>query len=134
MGISADKDDMYYFLKCNEPYILATSMRDSYSGKKFSLKSKGRFWMVFKQHCAKDISALSGSKILLLYTLYNPTFAEFTHYTINNLSRFQKALRNYGVPSEELFQTPDLFERRNIKQVTLSLLALARCVSIQRIS
>ena len=43
-------------------------------------------------------------------------------------SRFQKALRNYGVPSEELFQTADLFERRNIKQVTLCLLALARTV------
>jgi len=48
---------------------------------------------------------------------------------MENIDRFQKALRNYGVPSEELFQTPDLFERRNIKQVTLSLLALARCAS-----
>ena len=47
----------------------------------------------------------------------------------NICSRFLKSVRKYGVPSEELFQTPDLFERRNIKQVTLSLLALARTVS-----
>ena len=30
---------------------------------------------------------------------------------------FQKALKAYGVPDEEVFQTPDLFEGRNIPQV-----------------
>jgi hypothetical protein len=45
--------------------------------------------------------------------------------------RFQAALKKYGVPEEEIFQTADLFERRNIPQVTLCLFALARLVSIQ---
>jgi hypothetical protein len=45
--------------------------------------------------------------------------------------RFQAALKKYGVPEEEIFQTADLFERRNIPQVTLCLYALARLVSTQ---
>lgn len=47
------------------------------------------------------------------------------------LNRFQAAIKNYGVPQEEIFQTADLFERRNIPQVTLCLYALGRLVSIQ---
>lgn len=43
--------------------------------------------------------------------------------------RFQAAVKKYGVPEEEIFQTADLFERRNIPQVTLSLYALGRIVS-----
>ena len=43
--------------------------------------------------------------------------------------RFQAAIRKYGVPDEEIFQTADLFERRNISQVTLCIFALARIVS-----
>lgn len=43
--------------------------------------------------------------------------------------RFQEAIKKYGVPQAEVFQTADLFERRNLKQVTLCLLALARVVS-----
>jgi transgelin len=35
-------------------------------------------------------------------------------------------LKKYGLPEEEIFQTADLFERRNIPQVTLSLYALGR--------
>lgn len=31
--------------------------------------------------------------------------------------RFQAAIKKYGVPEEEIFQTADLFERRNIPQV-----------------
>ena len=36
------------------------------------------------------------------------------------------AIKKYGVPDEEVFQTPDLFEGRNIAQVTLTLYSLAR--------
>lgn len=57
--------------------------------------------------------------------------------TITNLKkcilfifRFQAAIKKYGVPEEEIFQTADLFERRNIPQVTLCLYALGRIVSI----
>ncbi|CAB3381222.1 muscle-specific protein 20 [Cloeon dipterum] len=45
---------------------------------------------------------------------------------MENIQRFQQAVRKYGVPDEEIFQTADLFERRNIPQVTLSLYALGR--------
>ena len=38
------------------------------------------------------------------------------------------AIKKYGVPEEEVFQTPDLFERRNIRQVSLCLHALGRVV------
>ncbi|XP_018332049.1 muscle-specific protein 20 [Agrilus planipennis] len=45
---------------------------------------------------------------------------------MENIERFQKAAKAYGVPQEEIFQTADLFEKRNIPQVTLSLYALGR--------
>lgn len=45
---------------------------------------------------------------------------------MENIQRFQAAVKNYGVPQEEIFQTADLFERRNITQVVLSLYSLAR--------
>lgn len=43
--------------------------------------------------------------------------------------RFQAAIKKYGVPEEEIFQTADLFERRNVPQVTLCLYSLGRIVS-----
>jgi len=43
-----------------------------------------------------------------------------------NVSAFQNAARAYGVPDSELFQTVDLFEKRNIAQVTLAIHALGR--------
>ena len=46
----------------------------------------------------------------------------------SHASRFQAAIRKYGVSDEEIFQTADLFERRNIRQVCLCLYALARTV------
>jgi hypothetical protein len=42
------------------------------------------------------------------------------------LNRFQAAIKKYGVPEEEIFQTPDLFEKRNIQQVVLCLYSLGR--------
>ena len=38
----------------------------------------------------------------------------------------QKAAKAYGVSDDEVFQTPGLFEARNIPQVTLCLYALGR--------
>ena len=62
-------------------------------------------------------------------------FFSYVHYyqwtcTLNSYPRFQAAIRKYGVPDEEIFQTADLFERRNIRQVTLCILALARVTQL----
>jgi hypothetical protein len=43
-----------------------------------------------------------------------------------NVSAFCNAARKYGVPDSELFQTVDLFEKKNIPQVTLSIHSLGR--------
>ncbi|XP_060524805.1 myophilin [Cylas formicarius] len=45
---------------------------------------------------------------------------------MENIQRFQAGMKAYGVPQEEIFQTADLFERRNVAQVALSLYALGR--------
>merc|ERR1712179_620787 len=45
---------------------------------------------------------------------------------MENVQTFLAAIKKYGVPDEEVFQTPDLFEARNIPQVTLCIYALAR--------
>ena len=36
---------------------------------------------------------------------------------MENVQSFLTAMKKYGVPDEEVFQTPDLFEARNIPQV-----------------
>ena len=50
---------------------------------------------------------------------------------MENLAAFQKAIKAYGVPEEEIFQTVDLFEARNIRGVVKSLLSLGRTVRTQ---
>lgn len=45
---------------------------------------------------------------------------------MENIAAYQKAIKAYGVPDDEIFQTVDLFEARNIKQVIKSILALGR--------
>ena len=37
---------------------------------------------------------------------------------MENVQAFLNAVKKYGVPDEEVFQTPDLFEARNISQVS----------------
>lgn len=53
---------------------------------------------------------------------------------MENVQRFQAFAKKYGLPEEEIFQTADLFEKRNIPQVTLSLYSLARLVSAANLS
>jgi len=48
---------------------------------------------------------------------------------MQNIEAFQKALVAYGVPAEDLFQTVDLWEKRNIPAVTKTIYALSRTVS-----
>merc|ERR1711956_128038 len=45
---------------------------------------------------------------------------------MENVQTFLAAAKKYGVPDEEVFQTPDLFEERNIPQVVLCLFSLGR--------
>merc|ERR550539_1753886 len=45
---------------------------------------------------------------------------------MENVQTFLAAAKKYGVPDEEVFQTPDLFEARNIPQVVLCLYSLGR--------
>jgi hypothetical protein len=45
---------------------------------------------------------------------------------MENVQSFLTAAKKYGVPDEEVFQTPDLFEARNLSQVVLCLFSLGR--------
>lgn len=48
---------------------------------------------------------------------------------MENINHFQEAAKQYGVPTIDVFQTVDLYERRNIPQVAQCLMALGRTVS-----
>lgn len=48
---------------------------------------------------------------------------------MENINNFQKALKSYGVPDQDVFQTVDLYEKKDISQVTNTLFALGRAVS-----
>jgi len=50
---------------------------------------------------------------------------------MQNLELFQKAAMAYGLGPEDVFQTVDLWEKRNIPSVTKTIYALARVVGIQ---
>ncbi|KAG8184540.1 hypothetical protein JTE90_012629 [Oedothorax gibbosus] len=45
---------------------------------------------------------------------------------MENINRFQDAAKKWGVPEIDVFQTVDLWEKRNIGQVTQCLMALGR--------
>jgi len=45
---------------------------------------------------------------------------------MENINNFQKALKEYGVPDIDVFQTVDLWEKKDIGQVTTTLFALGR--------
>lgn len=47
---------------------------------------------------------------------------------MENINNFQKALKDYGVNDIDVFQTVELFEKKNIGQVTDTLFALGRQV------
>ena len=49
---------------------------------------------------------------------------------MENINAFQTAAKRFGVPEMDVFQTVDLWERRNIPQVTQCIMALGRAVSI----
>jgi hypothetical protein len=45
---------------------------------------------------------------------------------MENINNFQKAIEAYGVPKLDVFQTGDLYEKKDISQVTMCLFALGR--------
>ncbi|KAG9511274.1 Muscle-specific protein 20, partial [Fragariocoptes setiger] len=45
---------------------------------------------------------------------------------MENINNFQTACRKYGVPDVDVFQTVDLYEKRNIPAVTQCIMALGR--------
>jgi len=45
---------------------------------------------------------------------------------MENINNFLKAMKDYGVPDVDIFQTVDLWEKKDIGQVTTSLFALGR--------
>lgn len=49
---------------------------------------------------------------------------------MQNIERFQEAAKAYGVPVTEVFQTVDLWERKNIPGVTKCIFALGRTVRV----
>uniref|UniRef100_A0A8D8AY43 Muscle-specific protein 20 n=1 Tax=Culex pipiens TaxID=7175 RepID=A0A8D8AY43_CULPI len=48
---------------------------------------------------------------------------------MENINMFQQAIKKYGVPDLDVFQTVDLYEKKDIAQVTSSIFALGRAVS-----
>jgi hypothetical protein len=57
----------------------------------------------------------------MLYYI-NDSFFYYYHF------RFQQALKGYGVADVDVFQTVDLYEKKDISQVTTTLFALGRTV------
>ena len=77
-------------------------------------------FFLFLNRCINKLSPKAVSKI----TTKGGGFA-----LRENVNAFCNAARKYGVPDNELFQTVDLFEKKNIGQVTLCIHALGRAVS-----
>ena len=48
---------------------------------------------------------------------------------MENINNFSKAIKAYGVPDIDVFQTVDLWEQKDVSQVTSTLFALGRAVS-----
>ncbi|CAL1540009.1 unnamed protein product [Lymnaea stagnalis] len=50
---------------------------------------------------------------------------------MQNIERFQTAAKQWGVPANEVFQTVDLWEKKNIPQVTLCIHAMGRVAQLR---
>uniref|UniRef100_A0A1I8FUU5 Calponin-homology (CH) domain-containing protein n=1 Tax=Macrostomum lignano TaxID=282301 RepID=A0A1I8FUU5_9PLAT len=49
---------------------------------------------------------------------------------MENINAFQNAIKAYGVPTTDVFQTVDLYEKKDISQVTQCLFALGRTCQV----
>lgn len=52
-----------------------------------------------------------------------------TFKLMENINNFQKAIGAYGVPDIDVFQTVDLWEKKDIGTVTNTIFAIGRAVS-----
>uniref|UniRef100_A0A1W7RA61 Calponin n=1 Tax=Hadrurus spadix TaxID=141984 RepID=A0A1W7RA61_9SCOR len=59
---------------------------------------------------------------------YNTSGGQFK--MMENINKFQQMAKKYGVPEIDVFQTVDLWEKRNIAQVTQCIMALGRACYI----
>lgn len=50
---------------------------------------------------------------------------------MENINNFQKAIKDYGVPDIDVFQTVDLWEKKDIGGVTNTIFAIGRAVSFK---
>jgi hypothetical protein len=51
---------------------------------------------------------------------------------MENIDKFQDAIKRYGVPDIDVFQTVDLYERRNIPKVIQCIMALGQTVRLEQ--
>ena len=112
-------------------FVFTFSFQFSFSSKRqngWHIPSESSSWTLTKwtQLCV----AITPTHPVHPPSLYIVIIITHTYTTVRLLvfCRFQAALKKYGVPEEEIFQTADLYERRNIPQVTLCLYALSRLV------
>ena len=59
-------------------------------------------------------------------TSIKPAVTKMPFKQMENINQFLLALDKSGVPKHDQFQTIDLFEKKNLGQVVLSLFALSR--------
>jgi len=64
-------------------------------------------------------------------TKINTAGAQFK--MMENIQKFQKACMAYGVPEIDVFQTVDLWEKKDFSTVTTTIFALGRAVSFTSI-
>lgn len=80
--------------------------------------------ILWRQNQFKSIYLVSNIEMSEGYEMHNKYWKRTNH-----CCRFQKACTAYGVPDVDLFQTVDLWDRKNIAQVTMTIFAIGRTVS-----
>lgn len=73
-----------------------------------------------------NLSTIFSSKVTFSISFPWCTFWKYFH----KYYRFLKAAADYGVPVGDLFEAPDLYERKNIPVVTKAIFSLGRTVRI----
>lgn len=64
--------------------------------------------------------------VFFFYILFQFASGGSAYILMENINKFLKAAQDYGVPHDQLFRTVDLFERKNIPEVTAGIISLAR--------